>query len=198
MCFLLKEYTISLNSSAGTKASTQGEDGNFRQRTRFLEHCPVILSPTSEKKITYVAALTLNFAYKNLSLRSSHCFSVDQEPDIVSMRMQVPSLASLSGLRIWCCYGCGVGLGCSSSLTPSLGTSICCRCDSKKKTKKQNNNNNKNFSLKTNGEFGLWSPSHPFSLLGPARNLSLLQTPLFRLVWPHCVGGTNPGLVTHS
>ena len=36
--------------------------------------------------------------------------------------MLVQSLASLSGLRIWCCHGC------SSNLTPSLGISICHRC----------------------------------------------------------------------
>ena len=28
---------------------------------------------------------------------------------LVSMRMQIRSLASISGLRIWCCCGCGVG-----------------------------------------------------------------------------------------
>ena len=66
-----------------------------------------------------------------------------KEPDTVSMRMWVQSLASLSGLRIWrCCE-----LWCrpqmqlrsqvaaaavqasdhSSNMTPSLGTSICLR-----------------------------------------------------------------------
>ena len=30
--------------------------------------------------------------------------------------------------------GCGVGLSCSSDLTCSLGTSICCRCSLKEKT----------------------------------------------------------------
>ena len=33
--------------------------------------------------------------------------------------------------QIWCCHGCGRGLNCSSNLTPSLGTSICCRCGCK-------------------------------------------------------------------
>jgi len=48
---------------------------------------------------------------------------------LVSMRMQVPSLTSLSELRIQGCHklrhcdGCGWGGSCSSNLTPSLGTS---------------------------------------------------------------------------
>ena len=66
------------------------------------------------------------------------------------MSMWVWSLASLSGLRIWCCLklrhrlqihlrsGVAVALvytgSCSSDLTPSWGTSICCRrCNHKKK-----------------------------------------------------------------
>ena len=60
-----------------------------------------------------------------------------------NMRLQVRSLASLSGLRILCCHElCGVGHRCSldpvllgdysSDLTPSLGTSICHGCGPKK------------------------------------------------------------------
>ena len=67
----------------------------------------------------------------------------------VSMRMRVPSLASLSGSgvrcchelwcrsRSWCCCGCGVGRSCSSGLTPSLGTSIRHGCGPKKQTTKR-------------------------------------------------------------
>ena len=69
---------------------------------------------------------------------------------LASMRMQVRSLASLSGLRIWCCselwcmsqtrLRSGVAVvqasGYSSDLPPRLGTSICHRCDPKKKNKK--------------------------------------------------------------
>ena len=67
---------------------------------------------------------------------------------LVSMRMRVRSLASLSGLRIRRCHelscrlqtrlGSGVAVavakasGYSSHLTPSLGTSMCCRCSPKK------------------------------------------------------------------
>ena len=45
-----------------------------------------------------------------------------------------------SGLRIRCCYGYGIGLSWSSNLTPSPGTSICCRSGprNRKKTKKKN------------------------------------------------------------
>ena len=43
--------------------------------------------------------------------------------------------------QIWCCCGCGVGLSCSSNLTPSLETSICCRCSYKKTKNKKNPKN---------------------------------------------------------
>ena len=63
----------------------------------------------------------------------------------LSMKMQVGSLASLSGLRIWHCHelselwvtypawilsccGCGIDGSCSLHSTPSLGTTICHRC----------------------------------------------------------------------
>ena len=70
---------------------------------------------------------------------------------LVSMRMRVQSLASLSGLRIQHCHkmqqrskiwlGSCVAVAvakassCSSKVTPSLGTSMCCRygCEKKKK-----------------------------------------------------------------
>ena len=67
---------------------------------------------------------------------------------IVYMRLQVQSLASLSGLRIRCCseLWCRVAdvawvwhcCGCvswSSDSIPSLGISKCCRCGLKKKKK---------------------------------------------------------------
>ena len=41
--------------------------------------------------------------------------------------MQVQSLASLSGLGIWCFSGCDIGLRCSFYLTPNLGNSLCHR-----------------------------------------------------------------------
>ena len=71
---------------------------------------------------------------------------------LVSMRMQVQSLASLSGLRIWHChklwcrsqtwlrYCVAVAMvydsTCSSYLTPSLGTSICCGYSPQKQKQK--------------------------------------------------------------
>ena len=68
---------------------------------------------------------------------------------LVSTRMRIPSLTSLSGLRIWHCCGLWCMLqtwlgscvavavvwagSCSSDSTPSLGTSICRGCGPKKK-----------------------------------------------------------------
>ena len=79
------------------------------------------------------------------------CGSVGYEPDLVSVRLQVLILNSLSGLRIWRCHklccrpqmrlrSCvAVAVveagSCSSNSTPSLGTSIC-RRGSPKKIKK--------------------------------------------------------------
>ena len=39
--------------------------------------------------------------------------------------------------------------------------------------------------------------SHPFSLHGPAMNFFLLQTPVFRFVWPHCASGTGTWVREH-
>ena len=84
---------------------------------------------------------------------------------LASTRMQVRSLALLSGLRIWyCCeWWCrlqmwvwsgmavAVAGSCSSDVTPSLGTSICCGYSPKiKKTKinkQTNKQTNKNCNL---------------------------------------------------
>ena len=56
---------------------------------------------------------------------------------LASMRMQDQSLASLRGLRIQGCCGCGGGRRCSSFVTSGLGTSICRRCGPKMKKKKK-------------------------------------------------------------
>ena len=69
------------------------------------------------------------------------------------MRLQVPSLALLSGFRIRCCNelwcrwqmqlgsraagAVPVAGSCSSTSTPDLGTSICCGFGPKKKKKKE-------------------------------------------------------------
>ena len=50
-------------------------------------------------------------------MRSFHCGLAGEEPDIVSIRMWVHSLASLSELRIQYCHGCGSACNCSSDST---------------------------------------------------------------------------------
>ena len=62
---------MSLSSSAGTRAPTQVEDGNFRLSTRFLGHCPVTSPPTKQKEVTHLEALTPNLAFKNCSPKTT-------------------------------------------------------------------------------------------------------------------------------
>ena len=54
-----------------------------------------------------------------------------------TMKLCVWSLALLSGLRIWCYCGCGVGQRLWLRLDPSLGTSICCESGSRKGKKRK-------------------------------------------------------------
>lgn len=63
--------TISLNSSAGTKTTTRGENANTRLNTRFLEHHLITLPPTNQKKVSHPAVLTPNFTYKTLPWQPS-------------------------------------------------------------------------------------------------------------------------------
>ena len=50
---------------------------------------------------------------------------------------EVQSPACHSGLRIWCCHGCGIGHSCGLDSVPGLETSVCCGCSHKKKRKKE-------------------------------------------------------------
>ena len=80
------------------------------------------------------------------------------------LKVQVGPLASLSGLRIWCCcegwcrsqsqLGCGIAVAVvwsrrySSTSAPSLGTSICRTCGHKnQKQNKQKQNSQSNGGL---------------------------------------------------
>ena len=92
-------------------------------------------------------------SFSKLAYRSSHRGSAVRTW-LVSMRMRIRSLALLSGLRIWYCqelwYRSQMWLrsctavavakagSCSSNSTPSLGTSICCRCVSPDHPPKKN------------------------------------------------------------
>ena len=46
-----------------TGTPTQVEDGNFRLSTRFLEHHPVTMPQTNQKKVTHPAVHIPNFAF---------------------------------------------------------------------------------------------------------------------------------------
>ena len=92
-------------------------------------------------------------------IRNSHCDSVKTKLSLGSTRMQVPSLASLRGSRIWCycelwCslqmrLGSRVAVAvvqaclCSSDSTPSLGTSMCRICSPKSKQTNKRTKQNK-------------------------------------------------------
>ena len=56
---------------------------------------------------------------------------------LASMRMEVQSLALISGLRILCCCGCGVGQQLQLLFNPYLGTYICCKYGPKRTKKKE-------------------------------------------------------------
>ena len=117
------------------------------------------------KYCKYFNKTILHVFYENCDLGSSHCGSA-------SMRTRVQSLALLIGLRIqhyrelWCrwkmwlgsccCCDCGVGQQLSSDLTPSLGTSICCRGGPKKQKQKPK----KQQTLPSQLRLGFSTPNH--------------------------------------
>ena len=73
---------------------------------------------------------------------SSHCDSgLRTQRSLCEDAVLIPGLAqwvkdlALPAAQIQCSRGCGVGLNCSSDLTPSLGTSTFYECGHGKKTK---------------------------------------------------------------
>ena len=57
---------------------------------------------------------------------------------MVSVKMQVRSLASLGGLRIWCCSGCDIDRRCGNPLGWELPYATGVAIKRKKKKKKKN------------------------------------------------------------
>ena len=87
-----------MSSSAGTKASTQVEDVNFRLSTRFLEHRPVTSPLTNQRKVTHPVALTPNFAYKIFSPKTIREFRVFEHKPPIPMHGPVINLTLLGTL----------------------------------------------------------------------------------------------------
>ena len=108
--------------------------------TQFVVNMPV--NKSSQFLLSF-RKTALKRIYREFPWRSS-C----NKPQLISIRMQVWSLSSFSGLRIQNCHdlwrrsqmllrSCiAVAVewagSCCSDLTASLGTSICCRCSPKK------------------------------------------------------------------
>ena len=118
---------------------------------------PGSFSPPPKRPVSFLPLnfiLTRVFVY--LQAKHIHAWECSSwlsgwQTRLGSVEIRIPSLASLSGLRIWRCreLWCGshTWLGscvaaaaavaaagsCSSDSTPSLGTSICCRKRKKKK-----------------------------------------------------------------
>ena len=105
---------------------------------------------------------------------------------LVSMRMPVLSLASLSGLRIPHCCGCGVGWQLQLHSAPSLGTSMCYRLSSKKK---------KNF-FNHKEHFSQVSDFSAFLCRGRGKNLGSLEFLLRCASYPsiHLLMFSPPGI----
>ena len=128
------------------------------------------------------------------------------------MRMQVRTLASLSGLRIqrccevWCRLQTWLGSpvavaqvgSCSSDSVPSLGTSICCRCGHKRQNKQRKNNNQKSPQKAQNPKqkktwlfdffFFFFGCSCMVGVLHIFWVLTLNQTRDLQIISPHSLG----------
>ena len=113
------------------------------RRLRFWKYHPVTSLPTNHELITHLWPLLLTLSLKTLAGVS--VMAQQKQIWLGTMRFWLRSLASLSGLRIWCCCGSrGVGRWLELWLVPSLGISICLGCGpSKTRQKTDNNNNNK-------------------------------------------------------
>ena len=70
-----------------------------------------VVDRTAQRNVHGPSTHGENNVNKNTCIKEFLLWLSRLKPDIVSMRMWVPSLASLSGLgiQILCCHGCGVG-----------------------------------------------------------------------------------------
>ena len=113
--------------------------------------CSPPVCPIKSQQTNGLVVLNPKCAFIKGTPGSSCCGSAGQGINIGSVRMQVQSPASLSGLRIWCCHelqhrlqtwlrsGMAVAVAqagsCSYHLTLGPGTSICHRYSCKKTIK---------------------------------------------------------------
>ena len=129
-----------------------------------------------------------------------------KQTQLGSMRMRVRSLASLSGLRIhhccelWCrsqmqlrsrvAVAVVQAGSCSSDSTPSLGTSICCRCGPKKAKSKSK----MCFSRKVADNQSPWKQGFASSPAIQERDLSVPELCILQpfLTHSHLLGSLPP------
>ena len=128
---------------------------------RFLTQCAMVGTPKFHTYLQKLSNTQINVF--TLSSQCDHVWKawitwghhqvMRSGTDSVSENMGVWFLASLSGLRLWHCHklqcrsqmwipsGVAVAVGQTGSwgsdLTPSLGTSICCRCGHKKEERRK-------------------------------------------------------------
>ena len=128
----------------GHQSRDQGSKGTFRLWGQQKPSYPLQLSQNLE---AYLNCILICFRITNIRVPTA---TQQKQIRLVSVRIWIQSLASLSGLRSWGCHklwcksqtwlGSRIAVAvvsassCSYSLTPSLGASICRGCSPVKQT----------------------------------------------------------------
>ena len=131
---------------SGPPTSHQGEETRDRDTSGTGT---VVVVPSPKAAANDFRVLCWKLSFQSPGSPGGPVVASGYRTQLVSMRMPVRSLASLSGLRIWRCHELwrrlqtqlrshtAVAGSYRSDSTPSLGTSICRRCSPKKTKKKK-------------------------------------------------------------
>ena len=118
---------------------TEWNKRRWVHRTRWpLSYIPRPLPQVLEHNTPCRNASTISkpFSFRSSVVREFLLWHSHFRFCLVSVAAQFQSLAWHSGLKIQCCYNCGVDCSYSSDLIPSLGTSICRGCSQNKQINK--------------------------------------------------------------